>query len=169
MQAVMGRRTAARPVHRPAAASLQALSIDENAVNTAADYLATNFRILKALAPAPLSGYIATTPEGIASQLTGAVAMFFYLTTPPNVLGGLFDYVGALSDKGGSTWTSADIGSKMGRPLGKGTYGTVSEAFLTEEGLKKLGAGRRASGAPKEPPHSQKSPIQERKETCKRE
>lgn len=146
---------------RPAAVSLKALSIDENAANTAADYLATNFRILKALAPAPLSDYIATTPEGIAAQLTGAVALFFYLTTPPNVLGGLVDYIGALSDKGGSTWTSADIGSKMGRPLGKGTYGTVSEAFLTEEGLRKLGTGAngRANGVPKELPNNQKSPA----------
>ena len=40
----------------------------------------------------------------------------------------------------------SDLGNKMGRPLGKGTYGTVNEAFLTEDGMKKLGDGGRASG-----------------------
>lgn len=108
--------------------------------------LATNFDMLKALVPAPLSDYVANTPEGIiASQLTVAAVFFSYLTSPPNVLGGLLDYFRDFTGNRGVAWTTADMG-KSARALGKGTYGTVSETFLTAEGLKKLGDGGRASG-----------------------
>ena len=40
--------------------------------------------------PPPLSEYIATSPEGLTAQLAGVTAFVYYLTTPPNVLGGMF-------------------------------------------------------------------------------
>jgi len=40
--------------------------------------------------PPPLSDYIATSPEGLTAQLAGVTAFVYYLTTPPNVLGGMF-------------------------------------------------------------------------------
>eukprot|EP00802_Teleaulax_amphioxeia_P009962 Tamp_09987.p1 GENE.Tamp_09987~~Tamp_09987.p1 ORF type:complete len:556 (-),score=45.57 Tamp_09987:430-2034(-) len=129
---------------RPSTASIKALTLDQNAASTALDYILLNFRILKAAIPAPISGYIATSPEGLTSQLAGLLALIFYLTTPPNVLGGLFDYAGAVSDKGGNPWLSTDIG-RMGRALGKGTYGTAYEAFPTDDGLRKLRNGGRMS------------------------
>ena len=124
--------------------TVQALSVDASTVDTALDYFLLNFRIVKALLPAPVAGAVADTPTGILTQLVGALGVLTYLTTPPNVLGGLLDYAGGLSGAG-APWEPADI-SKLGRALGKGTYGTAYEAVPTEVGAKKLKAGGRDSG-----------------------
>ena len=109
-------------MHRPGVLSIKALSVDANAAAVAADYVLTNFGIVKALVPPLFSDHIPTTLEGLALQLTAVTAFLFYLTTPPNVLGGLFDYFGGFSNKGSAAraWITSDIGSK-GRDLGKGT------------------------------------------------
>ena len=109
-----------RPVHRPGVLSIKALSVDANAAAVAADYVLTNFRIVKALVPPPFSDHVPTTLEGVALKLTAVTAFWYYLTAPPNVVGGLFDYFGGFSNKGSTAWTTSDIGSK-GRDLGKGT------------------------------------------------
>jgi len=114
-------------------------------ISTVTDYFLLNFRILKGVLPLPLADFIATTPQGITQQLVIVTVVFTYFTTPPNVLGGLIDYLGDFADKGGG-WQPSDIGSKLGRALGKGTYGTAYEAFPTDEGLRKLRNGGRDSG-----------------------
>ena len=141
----LGRAPACPGRARASALTVRALEVD-SAVSTAVDYVLLNFRILKGLLPEPISGGIATTAEGLAAQLAAITAVFYYLTTPPNVLGGLLDYTAAVADRGGAQWTPSDIAGKLGRPLGKGTYGTAYEAFPTEEGLRKLPDRGRDSG-----------------------
>ena len=92
--------------------------------------------MLKDLLPSPLSAYVPTSADGVISELVAVFAGGLYLTTPPNVLGGLVDYGLSARDDGGTPWSPQLISSKMGRALGKGTYGTAYEAFPTEAGVK---------------------------------
>jgi hypothetical protein len=82
---------------------------------------------------------VPTSADGVISEVVAVFAGGLYLTTPPNVLGGLVDYGLSARDAGGTTWSPQLISSKMGRALGKGTYGTAYEAFPTDAGVKHVG------------------------------
>jgi serine/threonine protein kinase len=122
----------------PSALTLKALSVDSVDANVILDYVLVNFRVLKALLPQSLAVYAPDTAEGVTTLVLGTTAFLTYLTTPPNVLGGLLDSVGSVTDKR-AVWSPSDI-SRLGRALGKGTYGTAYEGYPTEEGFSKFGS-----------------------------
>jgi len=132
---------------RTCAGSLKAVlaHVEPSTLGAISEYFLLNFRLLAGVLPSPLGDYIATTPLGITQQLVVLTVVATYFTTPPNVLGGLLDYIGRAADKG-SSWQPSDVGSRLGRALGKGTYGTAYEAFPTEEGLSKVRNRGRDSG-----------------------
>jgi len=77
-------------------------------------------------------------------RLGGSILGFLYLLSPPNVMNGLLDrlFLKAIDARSEDNWGPDDISPKVGRTLGKGTFGLAYEAFTTSEGRKKL-KGRR--------------------------
>lgn len=71
---------------------------------------------------------------------TGLVLLFSYLLSTPSPLFGIIDglLLRPLDAGAEKPWGPDDISPKVGRTLGRGTFGTAFEAFTTPEGNAKL-------------------------------
>jgi hypothetical protein len=75
-------------------------------------------------------------------RIIGTLALLgVYAFAPPGVLGGLVDAVAVkVIDKSKEKyWEPEDIEQRVGRTLGRGNFGTVAEAFVSDAGRRKFG------------------------------